>query len=709
MENADDDKQTEEEVITEEFHDAATVIAGSGPSLSGNEKTEIHILIEITYRGKSEAEKSPSKHLQILNALGEAFTKAELDMFDIKGKKVKRSSVQQWREITTYEEHFTLHEFNNRHYVVFRALTTKTFGELKRAPAVWDILNRTGSYMKKHHWSVDEWDIITLGFLIEIDPSRHLSADVREYVIALSKRGGCLQENGCNFKLVPERFKTRNKNAHFTTYAYAVQCPRKDAKSVDAMMKNTFRNEGQMYVKLKLRKTAPASYSNAMTLQNRYLSHVRTITVVGITRSTMKYLKQSLLQNEEVNYVAATNKTDSIGRWDIITMEYCQETLQGWIEEKLDKLLEECPQESFHDRPEEFPEPGIQSRNARMSDEDSSQGGVSYLSSSAGSYDSVVQEFDQEEYREEPGNGIIKGKTWAQAVARNPQTPTSTTSSHPTQSNISELTTPTVAQQNRRYDEMEKRLQDEIMGMRTDMQRMLERMEARDKRAEEEAETAKKTRDQEFNGNQFQYPPLGINGYNTNYHPHASSPGYNFQQMYQGYPSGYASQPYEASPMRDQMNGQSLTQQRPDFQQRVREVIPHPEARDLNKRSLESPSFPGEKIERTKRTDQRETPSRDDPMVPDQSPDPAGQHRMTQNPYHRNPGTPTTVSPPNHIRRGMYPLEWKTVRHHPGYGQHHSQLLPPEGYNRQDPQPHHHDGHEQTTSHPAADARHFGV
>jgi hypothetical protein len=65
------------------------------------------------YHGKSEAKKSPSKHLQILNALGEAFTKAELDMFDIKGKKVKRFLVQQWREITTCEEHFTLHKFTH--------------------------------------------------------------------------------------------------------------------------------------------------------------------------------------------------------------------------------------------------------------------------------------------------------------------------------------------------------------------------------------------------------------------------------------------------------------------------------------------------------------------------------------------------------------------------------------------------------------------
>jgi hypothetical protein len=66
-------------------------------SLSRNEKTKIHILIEITYRGKSEADKSPSKHLQILNALGEAFTKAELNIFDIKGKKVKGRTFQSTR------------------------------------------------------------------------------------------------------------------------------------------------------------------------------------------------------------------------------------------------------------------------------------------------------------------------------------------------------------------------------------------------------------------------------------------------------------------------------------------------------------------------------------------------------------------------------------------------------------------------------------
>jgi hypothetical protein len=699
-ENANEDKQPKDETTDEEFHDAATVITGSGPSLNGNEKTEIHILVEITYRGASEALTTPSKHLQILNALGGAFDKAELDMYDKKGRKVNRASVQQWRDITTHEDHFQIQQANNRHYVIFRALTTKKFGDLKRAPKVWETLNRTGSYMKRHHWSIDQWDIITLGFLIEIDPSRHLSDEVRQYVIDLSKREGCFKENGCNFKLIPERFKFRNKGEPFTTYAYAVQCPRADAKAVDALMKSTFRDEGQSYVKLKLKKTFPASYSNAMTLQNRYLSHVRTITLVGITRSTMKIVKHTLLMQDAVTYVAATNKTDTTGRWDVITMDVCQEKLHAWLEANLDSLLAECPPESTHDRPATFPAPGIQSRNARATDEDSSQGDVSYLSSSAGSYDSVVQNYnDQDHYHEEPGQGIIKGQTWAQAVARNPQS-ASTSSSQPTESNISELTTPTAAQHNKRYDAMEKRLNEELMEMRKDMARMLDMMQARDnKSAEEDAE--RKARAQDIPEPHYppRYPPTtGMQGYQNT--------GYNYHPQYQGYPAGLPpSQPYYMSPHRHQPPGPQdpnlvhngdQQDRRQQYSQAIVSVT-----RDLNKRSHQSPSFSASE-DRSKRQHQRETPVRDKPMAEAaQPPDPTGQSRMmTHNPYNRRPGTPTPVSPPSHVVRGLYPLEWNKGR------QEEQQHPEPFDYGSQQQ---HGTEQERPIRHPAEDARHFGV
>ena len=147
-ENADNTKHDDNENTQEEFHDAATVITGSGLSLNGDEKTEIHILIKITYRGAQEAATSSAKHLQILNALGTSFDKSKLDMYDQKGRKVNRNSVKQWRDITTQTDHFQIQQGNNRHFVVFRALTTKSFGEIKRAPTVWDVLNHTGCYMK---------------------------------------------------------------------------------------------------------------------------------------------------------------------------------------------------------------------------------------------------------------------------------------------------------------------------------------------------------------------------------------------------------------------------------------------------------------------------------------------------------------------------------------------------------------------------------
>ncbi len=129
--------------------------------------------------------------------------------------------------------------------------------------------------------------------------------------------------------MITERFKFNNKREPFTKYAYAIQCPRDAAKAVDELMKNTFRDDGQTYVKLKMKKSHPSSYSNAMTLQNRYLSHVRTITIVGITRTTMKILKHTLLMNKDIKFVAATNKTDSTGRRDVCTPEHSKHQLQS--------------------------------------------------------------------------------------------------------------------------------------------------------------------------------------------------------------------------------------------------------------------------------------------------------------------------------------------------------------------------------------------
>jgi hypothetical protein len=51
LENAEEVGAPMEDTTSEIYHDAETVMMGSGPSINGSEKTEIYILVEITYRG----------------------------------------------------------------------------------------------------------------------------------------------------------------------------------------------------------------------------------------------------------------------------------------------------------------------------------------------------------------------------------------------------------------------------------------------------------------------------------------------------------------------------------------------------------------------------------------------------------------------------------------------------------------------------------
>jgi predicted RNase H-like nuclease (RuvC/YqgF family) len=193
------------------------------------------------------------------------------------------------------------------------------------------------------------------------------------------------------------------------------------------------------------------------------------------------------------------------------------------------------------DLPDTYPSASIQSRHAKTDNDDSLQGDVSYLSSSAGSYDSVVQNYDdQANFHEAPSSGIIKGMSWAQVVSRNPQA-ASTSSSQPTESHLSDLTTPTSVQHSREYRAMDQRLTTKLSELRQDMKKMLEKMEATEQR--EAARTVSSTPNsqspQEVKPNvettfplTHHYPTLGNNGYTTNYFPHPASPGYNYQEMY---------------------------------------------------------------------------------------------------------------------------------------------------------------------------------
>ena len=100
-----------------------------------------------------------------------------------------------------------------------------------------------------------------------------------------------------------------------------------DAQAVDTMMKTLY-PETNGYVKNKLWKEKPKAYISALRIQNRYITNVKTIPLVGITWTTMADIRPILLADPNIQFVAATSKIDSIGRPKVIRMRF----LWAWVD-----------------------------------------------------------------------------------------------------------------------------------------------------------------------------------------------------------------------------------------------------------------------------------------------------------------------------------------------------------------------------------------
>ncbi len=716
MENADDDEQLEEEVITEEFHKAATVIAGSGPSLSGNEKTEIHILIEITYKNRTEARTSPQKHMMLLKALGNSFDATELEIFDNKNRKLSLDACKEMTKIEHYEAHFKIHQGKGRHFVIFCVLATVAFQTLKRDGAVLATLKKTGCYLKRHHWGQDKWDIVTLGFIMEMDPGRHLSDEVREQILEIAKAKDCVTTPGSRFKLVAQSFKIKNKSAVCNANAYGVQCMRIDAQAVDAMFKQTYR-ETKSYVKNKLQKEDPTAFTNALRIQNKYMTNVKTIILVGITRIMMRELRPLLLSEPNIDHVSATRKVQAIGRWDILTNDNHQAEVIETINEKLPTWLETMTTDP--DRPKDYPEPGITNRT-KNSNEDSSQGDVSYLSSSAGSYDSIMEadggQYDEAPQQRSRNSVSVSGFSWAQVAAqpiKKPKTP-----SQGTTSNVSEITAPTVATTVAQSEEMNelKKLVTLLTNKVNDMSVILER----------KASTDQQPQQQQYNGYGYtQGGPLNYENERLKHEQYMAQQQWQFEQRMA---ARHASPPRStATPPRD--NRQSKPQDpRHNFgtmgQGGTKTTGLRQETTKRNNQYIEEDTEPA-----PKRSDDKQTPIKDTQMVRVESPpiNHLRDQRMNTNPYNQprelqfrherstryynpynflnKPGRENEMNPNGQpeYSQGYYPQFQYTPQSpdhgmlpHPGAQQDHYQ------YNGDIPM----QGHEDS-SHPAADAKNY--
>jgi hypothetical protein len=152
-----------------------------------------------------------------------------------------------------------------------------------------------------------------------MDPSKHLREEATERVLQTALKEDCYKKGpGDKFQLVAGSPFLYVAGPRYPTQAYTVVCLRDHAGEVDELLKNTYRKTSH-YVKFRLRTKNAQAFSKALQAQNQYLASLRTISIVGIPTEMMYDLEAKIREVEGVTDVLRSNKTETIGRWNIIT------------------------------------------------------------------------------------------------------------------------------------------------------------------------------------------------------------------------------------------------------------------------------------------------------------------------------------------------------------------------------------------------------
>jgi hypothetical protein len=168
---------------------------------------------------------------------------------------------------------------------------------------VFQALQENNVFLRRHFFQEDEWDTITLGFLLFMDPSKHLREDATKQVIQTAINEGCYDKGkGGKFQLVAGLPFLYISGRWYPTQAYTVVCLQSHASNVDKLLKNTYRKTSH-YVKFRLCTKNAQAFGKALQAQNQYLSSLCTIPIVGLSPEMMQDLKPKLLEVEGVSEV----------------------------------------------------------------------------------------------------------------------------------------------------------------------------------------------------------------------------------------------------------------------------------------------------------------------------------------------------------------------------------------------------------------------
>ena len=435
-----------EEMETDDIS-VATIPSGRPPKTINVELVEIYIRHEIS--SKNDTNRGPHlRHSAVLQQMEQSFPD-DIEILNNRNKIITLENYESWTDLTYHNKHFDVHTVKgkgartDRHYIVHRIRTTLSLSTLRNDRRLFRSLQENNVFLRRHYFREDEWNTVNLGFILFLDPSKHLRDEARQKVLTISQNTDEKNEgDGMKFQLVAGTPFMYLAGRRMPTKAYTVVCLRQHANDVDDMLKKAYRHNHH-YVKFRLRHKNIQAFGQAIQAQNNYLSTLRTIPIVGISNYMMPDLEHRFRAIDGVSDVVRSTKTEVNGRWNILTDEKHFHTALKFVRTNLNAWLEQAFN-GHYDRPDDFPNIQV---TANVADDDSSTGGCSYLSTSAisyGSYDTTgscdFHSSAETDKSKTTINPIARPTSYAAAATQNTRTPQSVRGTDA--ASVSDMTSP---------------------------------------------------------------------------------------------------------------------------------------------------------------------------------------------------------------------------------------------------------------------------
>jgi hypothetical protein len=391
-EDRNDTGQEEDITIDDDDITVQTATTHTKIDFIGEEMTEYTIRYEIPYK-KGQANKTDyKKHVSLLIIMEKAFDQTELRIIDNKNQRVKSFEDAKWMDNAYYNSHFTVNqdEGQRKTVIVHRIRSKDAISGLKGESTVITYLKSSNTFLRAHFWKEDEVLLRDIGFLLRYVPTHHnkefVLRDMKERLYFADNDWVNTQPTPPPFQLIHSQPRIKINNKVLKTHAYSVQVQEKDSAKMNQYLRKIY-SEEPLFIPYSTKKKNPDIVARAMVKQNKQMAETYIIVVVGINREVMEALGNEFQDINGLTEISETNKTDRTGRWNIIVKFKQFKEIRKKITANLNTWIQNLPDRLQASLPDHFPAPQV-NQKYNDTDDDSSAGHASYMSSCAQSYGS---------------------------------------------------------------------------------------------------------------------------------------------------------------------------------------------------------------------------------------------------------------------------------------------------------------------------------